>query len=232
MTGRFAITSPPEKLREFFAYSDEPDFPPRYNIAPTQPIPVVWAQPHSRGLQRRFTLMRWGFLPGFVKDPTKFALLINARAETLTEKPSFRAAVKRRRCLIIADSFYEWRRGAGPRTTGRPYQIRNINREPMGLAGLYETWSDPAGGEIDTACIVTTASNRLIGAIQERSPAIIARQDFHIWLDNDGVEASDATVLLRPPPEDALELIEIGEAVNRVANDDPEVQQAPAEIRS
>ena len=94
MPGRFAITSPPETLRAFFGYSEEPEFPQRYNIAPTQPIPVVTARAHSQGRERHFILMRWGFLPGFVKDPAKFSLLINARAETLTEKPSFRAAVK------------------------------------------------------------------------------------------------------------------------------------------
>src|ERR1700736_4925065 len=161
MPGRFAITKPPAALRAFFGYSEEPDFPPRYNIAPTQPIPIVAAQAHAQGRERHFILMRWGFLPGFVKDPAKFSLLINARAETLTEKPSFRAAVKRRRCLVIADAYYEWRRG--PRSgAAKPFMIRRTNGEPMGFAGLYETWSDPNGGEIDTACIITTAPNALI----------------------------------------------------------------------
>jgi putative SOS response-associated peptidase YedK len=139
MPGRFAITSPPEVLRAFFGYRDEPDFPPRYNIAPSLPIPVIVAQPHSNGLERRFILMRWGFLPGFVKDPATFATLINARAETLTEKPSFRAAVKRRRCLIMADGYYEWPRKAAQIGAAQPFLVRRVNGEPMGLAGLYET---------------------------------------------------------------------------------------------
>jgi putative SOS response-associated peptidase YedK len=228
MPGRFAVISPPETLRAFFGYAEEPAFPPRYNIAPTQPIAIVAAQAHSQGRERHFHLMRWGFLPGFVKDPTKFSLLINARAETLMEKPSFRAAVKRRRCFVMADSYYEWRRGAKRTAAAQPFLIRRRNGEPMALAGLYETWSDPSGGEIDTACIVTTPANALIATIHDRMPALIALRDFHFWLDNDGVEASAATALLRPAPEDALELIAIGDAVNRVGNDDPDIQRPAA----
>jgi putative SOS response-associated peptidase YedK len=228
MPGRFAVTSPPETLRAFFAYLEEPDFPPRYNIAPTQPIAIVTAAAHSQGARRHFTLMRWGFLPGFVKDPKNFSLLINARAETLTEKASFRAAVKRRRCLVVADSFYEWRRGPARKDDGRAFMIRRTDGQPMGFAGLYETWSDPSGGEIDTACIVTTAPNATIATIHDRMPAIIERRDFDFWLDNDGVEASAATALLRPAPDDSLELAEIGKEVNRVGNDGPEIQRPVA----
>ena len=221
MCGRFAITLPPEAVRGFFAYSEQPNFPPRYNIAPTQPIPVVTGAPHSAGRERRFVLMRWGFLPGFVKNPKEFPLLINARAETLLEKPSFRAAVKRRRCLIVADGFYEWRREG---KTKSPFLIRRTNREPMGFAGLYETWSDASGGEIDTACIITVAANRLMTHVHERMPAILPRPQFSLWLDNDGVEAAAAHDLLRPAAEDALELIPIGDSVNRYANDNADVQ--------
>jgi putative SOS response-associated peptidase YedK len=224
MPGRFALTSPPEALRAFFGYREKPDFPPRYNIAPTQPVAIVTAQAHSQGQERHFGLARWGFLPGFVKDPRKFSLLINARSESLLEKPSFRAAVKRRRCLVPADSYYEWRRDSA-RAAARPFQIRRTNGEPMGFAGLYETWSDPHGGEIDTACIITTPANRWIATIYDRMPAIIEARDFHFWLDNDRVEASAATALLRPAPEDALERIEIGNEVNRVGNDDAQIQR-------
>ena len=149
MCGRYAITLPPEAVRAYFAYLETPNFPPRFNVAPTQPIPIVLAEPHSGGSRRHFRLVRWGFLPGFVKDPKAFPLIINARAETLAEKASYRAALKRRRCLVIADGFYEWRKapaGAGK----RPYLIHRVGGEPMGFAGLYETWSDPTGGEIDT----------------------------------------------------------------------------------
>ena len=223
MCGRFAITLPPEAVRAFFDYIEQPNFPPRYNIAPTQPIALVLAKPHTRGAERHFMLARWGFLPGFVKDPRDFPLLINARGETLLQKPSFRNALKRRRCLVIADGFYEWRRVSdkGPK---QPYLIRRRNGEPFGLAGLYETWSDPSGGEIDTACIVTTKANGLMSHVHDRMPAIIPREAFSNWLDVDGVAADAATSLLRPAAEDALELVPIGTAVNRVANDDLALQ--------
>jgi putative SOS response-associated peptidase YedK len=166
MPERFALISSPETVRAAFAYGDEPAFPPRYNIAPTQPIAIVTAAPHAHGRTRRFGLARWGFLPGFVKDPADFPLLIKARAETLTERPSFRAAVRRRRCLVPADGWYEWLRD-GRGAPKRTFLVRRRNCTPMGFAGLMETWIDPYGGEIDTACIVTIAANRLIAPIAD-----------------------------------------------------------------
>ena len=228
MCGRYAITLPPEAVRAYFDYVETPNFPPRFNIAPTQPIPIVIAEPHSGGARRHFQLVRWGFLPGFVKDPKAFPLIINARAETLAEKASYRAALKRRRCLVIADGFYEWRKvshaGGRGAAAKRPHLIRRVGGEPMGLAGLYETWSDPSGGEIDTACIVTTSANALVGLLHDRMPAILEPQDFSAWLDADGVDADRALELLKPAPEPALELVEVGPSVNRAANDDASVQ--------
>jgi len=225
MCGRYAITLPPEAIRALFGYLEQPNFPPRYNIAPTQPIPVVTAGGHTGGRERHFLLVRWGFLPGFVKDPKTFPLLINARAETLAQKPSFRAALKRRRCLVIADGFYEWRRdGNGPKGPKQAYLIRRVDQAPMGFAGLMETWSDPNGGEIDTACIITTFANGLMAAVHERMPAIIQPETFSTWIDNDGVGAEEASALLRPAPDEALELVPVGPAVNRVANDAAMVQ--------
>ena len=225
MCGRYAITLPPEAVRAYFAYEETPNFPPRFNVAPTQPIPIVVAEPLSAGAKRHFRLVRWGFLPGFVKDPKSFPLIINARAETLLTKASYRAALKRRRCLVVADGFYEWRKeaGRGP-AAKRPYLVRRIGGGPMGFAGLTETWSDPTGGEIDTACIVTTAPNALVRFLHDRMPAIVAREDFSAWLDVDAVGAEKALALLKPAPEPALELVEIGPSVNRAANDDASVQ--------
>jgi putative SOS response-associated peptidase YedK len=220
MPGRFAIISPPEILRAFFGYIEEPDFPPRHNIVPTQPIPIVTASAHARGERRHFTLMRWGFLPSFVKDPQTFALIANARAETLIERVSFKAAVKRRRCFVIADGFYERLPGRDRARAARSFLIRRRDGGPMGFAGLYETWCDPTGGEIDTACIVTTPPNELIAPICGRMPAIIERCDFSVWLDNDGVEAPQATALLRAAPEDALEIVEVGMDGSLSAEDD------------
>jgi putative SOS response-associated peptidase YedK len=167
-------------------------------------------------------------LPGFVKDLRKFPLIINARAEGLMEKPSFRAAIKRRRCLIIADGFYEWRRRPGSAKT--PYLIRRTNGEPMGFAGLFETRSDPLGGEVDTACIITISANNLMAQVHDRMPAIITRQEHSQWLDNEGVDPTDAMALVRPAPEDDLELVEIGSAVNKSANDGPQLQAPLAPV--
>ncbi len=129
MCGRYAITLPPETYREFYGYSEQPNFPPRYNVAPTQPVPVVL---EDRG-ERHFMLVRWGFLPSWVKDPKDFPLVINARGETLQTKPTFRNALKRRRCIFLADGFYEWRREGREKT---PFLIRPRDRKPMPLAGL------------------------------------------------------------------------------------------------
>ena len=226
MCGRYAITLPPEAVRAYFAYRDTPNFPPRYNIAPTQPIPVVIADPRTKGASRRFMLARWGFLPAFAKDPKDFPLIVNARAETLAERPSFRAALARRRCLAIADGFYEWRKEGGGRSASRrPYLIRRVSGEPMAFAALYETYCDPNGSEIDTACIVTTPANRLVALLHDRMPAILEPESFPAWLDGDNVGAAEALALLRPAADNALEFVEIGTAVNLAANDNQEVQK-------
>src|SRR4051795_11176529 len=136
MCGRFVITSPPAALRQAFGYAEQPNFPPRHNVAPTQPIPVVIIE---NGV-RRFRLMRWGLVPAWVKDPRGFALLINARSETVREKPAFKNAMKRRRCLVPADGYYEWR-AFGQRK--QPYFIHRGDGAPIGLAGVAETWVGP-----------------------------------------------------------------------------------------
>jgi putative SOS response-associated peptidase YedK len=222
MCGRFAITLPPEAVRAYFRYEEQPNFPPRYNIAPTQPIPLVCARQNpSREAGRHFMLARWGFLPGFVKDVKKFPLLINARAETLAGKPSFRAALRRRRCLIPADAWYEWRANlSGPKT---PFLLRRADGGMMGFAGLWETYLDASGSEIDTACIITTSANGATAAIHDRMPAILAPQDFDEWLDPDETVAPP-TRLLRPTADDEIEFFAITPKVNRASAEGPEVQ--------
>src|ERR1700752_3796431 len=133
MCGRFVITSPPAALRQVFGYSEQPNFPPRHNIAPTQPVPVVIVENGSR----HFKLMRWGLVPSWVKDPRKMTLLINARSETITEKPAFKNAMRRRRCLIPADGYYEWQVASGRK---RPFFIRRRDGAMFGLAALAGDW--------------------------------------------------------------------------------------------
>lgn len=213
MCGRFVITSPPAALRQIFGYMDQPNFPPRHNIAPTQPIPVVIVE---HGV-RHFRLMRWGLLPAWVKDPAKFTLLINARAETVLEKPAFKNAIKRRRCLIPADGYYEWQ---ATETSRRPYFIHRRDGAPIGLAGLAETWIGPNGEELDTVAIVTTAAGADLAALHHRVPVTIAAGDFERWLDCSDDNAETVAALLTSPREGEFVWHEVSTRVNRVAHDD------------
>lgn len=224
MCGRYALTLPPEAVRLYFGYVERPNFPPRYNIAPTQPVAIV----RAAGGARHFGLVRWGFLPGFVKDPKTFPLIVNARAEGIEGKPSFRAAVRRRRCLVIADGWYEWLRltDARGRIQRRPFLFRRPDGGPLGLAGLYETWSDPQGGEIDTGCVFTTPANGVALPVHDRMPGLIAPENFDLWLDcSDDRNAGDALALLRPAPEEEIVACEVGPMVNKAANEGPELQR-------
>jgi len=216
MCGRYTLTSSPEVLRALFRYVEQPNFPPRYNVAPTQPIPIV----RLVDGKRQFALVRWGLLPSWVKDPKTFTLLINARGESAAEKPAFRAAMKRRRCLIPADGFYEWQ-AVGDRK--RPFYVRAKSGAPLAFAGLWETWTGPNGEELETAAIVTTAANRTLKPIHDRMPVIVPPDGFDLWLDGATVDATTAAALIAPAPEGLLEAYEISTAVNRTANDNPKL---------
>ena len=212
MCGRYTLTSAPEALRALFHYAEQPNFPPRYNIAPTQPIGIV----RLVDGKRQFALVRWGLLPSWVKDPKTFSLLINARGESAAEKPAFRAAMKRRRCLILADGFYEWQK-AGERK--RPFFVHGKDGAPLAFAGLWESWQGPNGEELETATIVTTQANKTLAPIHERMPVIVPPDAFDLWLDTAKVDATTAAALIAPAPDNLLEAYEISTAVNRVAND-------------
>ena len=216
MCGRYAVTSAPEAIRALFGYPEQPNFPPRYNIAPTQPIAIV----RVIDGKRQFALVRWGLLPPWVKDPKNFSLLINARGESLTDKPAFSAAVKRRRCLVPADGFYEWKAG---RAGKQPYFVRANCDGPIAFAGLWETWIGPNGEELETAAIVTTRANRALGEIHERMPVIVPPGAFNLWLDCANVDVATAMTLVAPAPDAALEAYEVSTAVNRTANDSPKL---------
>ena len=214
MCGRYAITSAPEAIRRLFGYDEQPNFPPRYNVAPTQPVPIV----RMIEGRRQFALVRWGLIPAWVKDPRGFSLLINARGESLEEKPAFRAALRYRRCLFPADGFYDWRR-EGERA--RPYYVRRKAGGAMAFAGLWENWMGPNGEEMETAAIVTTRANRMLATVHPRMPAIVPPEAFDLWLDSRSVDATTAAALIAPAPEDMLEMHEVSPAVNSAANDKP-----------
>jgi putative SOS response-associated peptidase YedK len=212
---------PPEAMRRLFGYPEQPNFPARYNVAPTQPIPIVRVVEGKR----QFALVRWGLIPSWVKDPKGFSLLINARGESVNDKPAFRNAMKRRRCLIPADGFYEWQEAGGKK---RPFVVRPKSGEgksggPIAFAGLWECWMGPNGEELETAAIITTAANRTLGAIHERMPIVVPPDAFDFWLDCANVDAVTAAALFTAPREDFFEAHEISTAVNRVANDGPKL---------
>ena len=210
MCGRYVIKTPPGLMQETFGYPEQPNFPPRYNVAPTQPIPVVRV---DNG-RRSFALVRWGLIPAWVKDPRGFSLLINARAESVLDKPAFRNAMRRRRCLVPADGFYEWKQ-EGDRK--RPFYA--AAKRLAAFAGVWEPWMGPNGEEMETACIITTPANRTLRALHDRMPAVIPPQAFDLWLDGASVDAVTAAALLVPAPEDTFAAHEVSTAVNRAAND-------------
>jgi putative SOS response-associated peptidase YedK len=221
MCGRYLITTAPEAMRRMFRYPEQPNFPARYNVAPTQPIPIVRL---NEG-QRQFTLVRWGLIPAWVKDPRAFSLLINARGDSVNDKPAFRNAMKRRRCLIPADGFYEWSEQGGRK---RPYAVRPADG-PVAFAGLWECWTGPNGEEVETAAIITTDASRDLHAIHHRMPVVVQADAFDFWLDCNNVDALTAAALLVPPAEGFFDAYEISPAVNRVANDTAVVLEPASE---
>lgn len=216
MCGRFVITSAPEALRQVFGYVEQPNFPARYNVAPTQPVPVVIVE----NGERHFRLMRWGLLPSWVKDPRQFTLLINARAETVQEKPAFKNAIRRRRCLIPADGYYEWHTSDGRK---QPYFIHPRSGGPIGFAGMAETWMGPNGEELDTIAIVTAAASTGMSVLHHRVPVTIAPDDFSQWLDCSADNASNVMTMLRAPEDGAFVWHPVSTAVNKPANDDAQL---------
>lgn len=214
MCGRYLIISTPDAIRQFLQYPEQPNFPARYNVAPTQPIPIVRL---AEG-RRQFALVRWGLIPAWVKDPRAFSLLINARGESVNDKPAFRNAMKRRRCLIPADGFYEWNEQGGRK---QPFVVRPRAGGPIAFAGLWESWMGPNGEEMETAAIITTEASRDVAHIHHRMPVIVPPDAFDLWLDCLHVDAVTAASLIVPAPEGLLEAYEVSTAVNRVVNDSP-----------
>jgi putative SOS response-associated peptidase YedK len=216
MCGRYLITSAPEAFRRLFGYPEQPNFPPRYNVAPTQPVPIVRVVEDAR----QFALVRWGLIPPWAKDPRQFTLLINARGESVNEKPAFRNAMRRRRCLFPADGFYEWKDHAGRRS---PYFVRPKDSGPIAFAGLWESWMGPNGEEMESATIVTTTAGRDIAHLHDRMPVIVPPEAFGMWLDCRNVDALTAAALFVPTPAGQLEAYQVSPAVNRADTDGPEL---------
>ena len=215
MCGRYSQQHTPEQIAERFeVLKTEYLFGPHYNIAPTQIVPVVI----SNG-SRRLIGCRWGLIPFWAKDPSIGNRLINAKSETLAEKPAFKYALERRRCLIPADGFYEWqKKGKGP---SQPFYIRRQDAGLFAFAGLWEKWTSPEGERLLSCTIITVNPSELVSQVHDRMPAILARQDEAAWLELPGDDPAALLTLLRADPEAQLEMYPVSREVNTPATDDP-----------
>ena len=231
MCGRFSITTPPEAMREIFNYENIPNLQPRFNVAPTQPIITIRRLENNR---RALIMNRWGLIPSWSKDGGSAARMINARAETLLDKPSFREAFRTRRCLIPADSFYEWRVEGQKR---QPFRVGLKGGTLFAFAGLWESWQAKQKGNgyeegdiVETAVIVTTEANDKLRPIHNRMPVIIPTELYSFWLDpaNDVSSCHD---YLKPYPSEPMAFYRVSTFVNNVKNDDPRCVEPLSRVR-
>lgn len=217
MCGRFATTYTGEAIAELFNLPQVPQLPPRYNIAPSQSVGAVRVSPGNNG--RELTLLKWGLIPSWAEDSAIGNRMINARADTLSEKPSFRNAFKRRRCLVPASGYYEWRKS----TEGKqPVYIRMKEERPFAMAGLWESWQPSGGSEIQSCTVITTESNELLKPVHHRMPVIVADRDFEHWLDPDIQGQETLESILQPYPSDKMTFHPVSTLVNSAKNDTPE----------
>ncbi len=199
-----------------YRLSSSPDLPPRYNIAPSQQIAAVRQQ---NGGDRELTFLQWGLIPSWSKDPAIGYKMINARSETVHEKPSFKQAFLARRCIIPASGFFEWEKVGKEKV---PHYIHLRDGDVMSLAGLWERWKSPEGRELETCTILTTAANSLIKKVHDRMPVILHRAEFDIWLNREIDDINRLTELFHPYPSDQLEEYVVTKAVSSPSNDSSE----------
>lgn len=211
MCGRYQLHTPVAILQQAFRFSQRPNLEPRYNIAPTQSVPIVR---RTTGDELELAMVRWGLVPFWAKELSVGARMINARAERVATAPSFRAAFKARRCLVPADGFYEWRKVEDAKRK-QPYVIRRRDRQPFAFAGLWESWKGP-DGPVETCTIITTQANATLASLHERMPVILEAADHERWLDPGKPAAAD---LLKPAADDLLEVFPVSTRVNYVANE-------------
>ncbi len=219
MCGRYTLTAPVDELAAGFGVTGElPEVAPSYNIAPTGEVAAVGG---DSGGERRLRRLRWGLIPSWADDPSIGARMINARSETVAEKPAFRSAFRRRRCLILADGFYEWQRPAeGEKGPKQPYYIKMADGSPYAFAGIWESWQDGDGEKVRSCAILTTEANDLVAGIHHRMPVVLTPGDYDRWLaPGDG--GADLQSLLRPYPPEEMSAYPVSTYVNKPQNDDP-----------
>ncbi len=216
MCGRFALKAPPRSIQEHFHIPETVVLSPRYNIAPSQEVAVVR---HLQGNNsRQLDMLRWGLIPDWAKDMKIGYKMINGRAETLAQKPSFRVAFKKRRCLIAADGFYEWQHKGKAR---QPFFVQLKTGVVFGFAGLWESWRSPDGSTVESCTIITTSPNKLLREIHDRMPVIIPPEHYETWLQSTTREQT-LQELLAPYPAEKMETYRVSSEVNNPKNDTPE----------
>jgi putative SOS response-associated peptidase YedK len=217
MCGRFTLRAPASTVAEQFKLLDVEPLNARFNIAPTQPVAAVRRVGESREPGHQLVWLKWGLVPSWAKDPRTGNSLINARAESVAEKPAFRAAFRRRRCLVLADGFYEWQR-TGPKK--QPYFIRLADDRPFAFAGLWEFWEGLDHSSLETCTLITTGPNELMAPIHNRMPVILSPDNYDRWLDPAVQQPEQLQPLLRPYPNDAMLAYPVGTHVNNPRNED------------
>lgn len=216
MCGRFTLFDSAASVAERFGLAEVPSLSPRYNIAPAGEVSVVRIPPG--GGVRELVPVRWGLVPSWAKDPSLGNRMINARAETAAGKPAFRSALRRRRCLVPASGFYEWKRTNGRK---QPYFIRMRAGKVFGFAGLWESWRDPAGPAVESCALLTTSPNDLLRPIHDRMPVIVSPEDYELWLSTEVQDPKDLSILFRPYPAEEMVAFPVGTAVNNPKTDSP-----------
>ncbi len=218
MCGRFTLFDTAASLAEAFEVAEVPSLSPRYNIAPSQAVTAVRIPPS--GGAREVVLLRWGLIPSWAKDPSLGDRMINARAETAAGKPAFRSAIRRRRCLVPASGFYEWKRTNGRK---QPYYIRRPDGKPFAFAGLWESWEGPGQAVVESCTILTTSANELLLPIHDRMPVIVSPADYDLWLSPEVRDPAELARLFRPCPPEEMTAFPVGTAVNNPKTDSPQL---------
>jgi putative SOS response-associated peptidase YedK len=214
MCGRFVANIPVDELKKIFALIETPQLAPRYNVAPTQQVAVV----RNQGDRNQLDLLKWGLVPSWSKDLSFGSHLINARSETVAEKPTFRHAIKYRRCIVPTSGFYEWDHSGGKK---QPYYIQLADQSPMCLAGVWESWKSPDGSELETFAILTTSANKLVEPIHDRMPVILCPDTFNLWLSHNMHDPEQLQPLYQPFPAEEMHAFKVPDLVNNPRFDSP-----------
>ena len=224
MCGRFILIAVGRIVAERFQLENEPDLEPRYNIAPSQLVAAVIRDHVSA--RRELKMLRWGLVPGWAKDPSLGYKMINARSESAPEKPAFRNAFRRRRCLVLADGYYEWDKGMKPK---QPYLLRMKDGQPFAFAGLWEWWQGAEGEIIESCTILTTDANELVMVLHDRMPVILPSAAYASWIDTETQKPDTLRELLVPHPADRMESYPVSTKVNNASYDEADCIQ-PVEL--